>query len=76
MAAAAPPSPAPAPGQMSHLRLHVEALSAQLRLAQAKELSDERLMEELQRDNARLQQLADSACEVCACTCVCAVVLG
>jgi hypothetical protein len=50
--------------QMSQLRVYVETVSAQLRLAKAKEESDTVLIDQLQRENGRLQQLADSASEV------------
>ena len=50
--------------QMSQLRIYVETVSAQLRLAKAKEESDTVLIEQLQRENGRLQELADSASEV------------
>lgn len=52
-------------GQLTHLHMHVDNLAAQLKLAKAQQDADAFMIDQLQRENLRLQQLADSAHEVC-----------
>ena len=58
------PSAGTLPSGMTTLRQYVDELSAQLKLARAKQETDAKAVKDLQEENLRLKQLVESASEV------------